>query len=187
MLALLGAFGCAPCNSAEVPPKLFAVPDFELQDQHSKALTQAKLLGRLTVANFIFTRCPSFCPMLTERMQGLERETQDRPELQFLSVSVDPEYDSSERLRRFIQERGLDDRRWTFATGAVDEVKRVVREGFRVSPGERVPSEGEGFDITHSRYFMLIGQGGYVRGFYRSDSEGLAMLREDIATLSDPA
>ncbi len=179
---------CGPCSTSETKLEpLFDLPSFQLERHDGTGiLSREDLLGRITVADFMFTRCPSFCPMLTARMQDLQAATATSvPEALFLSISVDPDHDTPKVLQRYIRAHEVDTHNWLFLTGPAGEVKRAIEGGFRVRAGERVPDPegGDGFDITHSRTFVLVGPAASVIGYYRVDTDGLEQLAKDMQRL----
>ena len=66
-LALLAA-----CSRPAPPPVLGSAGDFRLTDQSGRAVSSADLAGQVWVGDFMFTTCPSICPLLTERLARLE-------------------------------------------------------------------------------------------------------------------
>jgi protein SCO1/2 len=117
-------------------PVLAEVPAFSLSDQDGKPYGLEKLLGKVVIADFIFTNCPVACPRLTAIMKKLQQglTPQERAgALGLLSISVDPERDTPERLRAYMQTHGADPQSWTFLTGSELEVERAVVRGFRVA------------------------------------------------------
>ena len=167
-LALLGA-----CS--DPLPEIAEVPAFELRSHDGMPFGSAQLQGRVWVANFVFTTCPSVCPMLTTQMGNLSRRI-DEEDLVFVSFSVDPEHDTPAVLRRYRETHDAD---WVFLTGPRDEVQRVVVEGLKTGLGEPT---GDG-DITHAMHFVLVDRAGKIRGFYRTDAESQAQLERDARSL----
>jgi protein SCO1/2 len=104
-------------------------PDFTLTDQNGKSVTLASLRGQVLLVDFIFTRCPGPCPILTARHVELQKSL--APELaskvHFVSISLDPEYDTPERLAEYGRARGADLEHWSFLTGPPDQVADVVK------------------------------------------------------------
>ncbi|MCS6799208.1 MAG: SCO family protein [Myxococcota bacterium] len=175
---------CRP--SAEPLPELGAVPSFELVTADERPLRREDLHGRLTVVSFLFTRCPTVCPVLVERLRMLhERLGPRRGSVRILSISIDPEHDRPPVLRDFVRARGLPTEHWTFATGSSDELVRAVAQGFRIAVGERraVPGAPGGFDITHGTHLVLVDGRGRIRAYHASDEEGLTRLLADIDSL----
>ena len=156
------------------PPVLFTLPAFELIDQDGASFSGERLRDSVWVVDFIFTRCPSICPLLTRSMAHLQgrygRAAVDGVRL--LSISVDPEYDTPERLRAYRELHEGDPARWSFLTGEPDAVRTLLVDGFKAAMGE--PQESDGLmDISHSGKFFLVDGDGGVRGFYDSDEMGL--------------
>ncbi len=179
-LVLMG-LALAGCTDAAPPPVLQSVSDFRLVDQTGAPFGSEELAGRVWVANFVFTTCPSVCPMLTQQMANLDRRLQARDlDVRLVSFSVDPENDTPEVLRAYAARHGADATRWRFLTGPREAVKAAVEGGLRMRMGER---EAPGGDIAHGMHFVLVDGQGRLRGFYRSDGDGMADLERDVATL----
>ena len=134
----------------------------------------------------MFTRCPSVCPLLTAKFKALQAELTELPELRFVSISVDPEHDTPEVLAAYAKRFGADTRRWSFLTGPLDAVDQTVVKGFKIHIGKPTPNEEDPtlMDIMHGEHFVLVDREGVIRGYYRSDAEGLAELKDDAARLS---
>lgn len=157
------------------PPVLRRLPPFELVDQNHKTFSLSDLQDQVWVANFIFTRCGSICPILTSRMAGLQEryETYGVDEIKLLSISVDPEYDTPDVLTDYAELHGADPERWTFLTGDLESVRALVIEGFAAGMGERAENEIGMVDISHSGKFVIVDPQGGIRGYYDTDPEGL--------------
>lgn len=172
----------ADCASKEPPPVLGELPAFSLVDQEGRPVGPEVLRGEPFVANFIFTRCVSACPLLTSQMQNLQKRLgADAERVKMVSISVDPEHDTPDVLKAYAEERGAT-RRWLYLTGELDEIKRAVEKGFRVRMGERVPL-GDAFDILHATHFVLVDGELRIRGYFRNDAEGLEELEQAVRAL----
>lgn len=173
----------ASCGSREEPLlELAALPSFELTAQSGAPFGLDQVRGHVSVANFIFTSCPSICPALTAKMSDLQRRFAGLTDVRLVSFSVDPERDTPERLREYGARYGANADRWSFVTGRTDELRRVVTEGFRVAMGDRTPV-GEHYDIAHGGHFVLIDRSGTIRGYYPSDAEATERLVRDVHRL----
>ena len=104
-------------------------PAFELVDEEGRALSAADLRGRMVLLDFIFTRCPGPCPILTQTHVSVQRDLPPgvREKTAFVSVTLDPAHDTPEVLRRYASERGIDTRDWSLLTGDPARVDAVVR------------------------------------------------------------
>src|ERR671931_583227 len=117
-------------------PVLGTLPAFTLTSEQGIPFGSDDLRGKVWVANFIFTRCPTVCPLLTRKMASLQPRAQQLGGAHHLvSFSVDPEYDSPEVLRSYAAKNGADGARWTFLTGAPEAVRATVVDGLRTSLG----------------------------------------------------
>lgn len=155
------------------PPVLGTLPEFSLVDTGGKAFGSADLRGRVYVASFFFTRCPSVCPLLMTRMAQLQQRFRDAgiDDIHLVSITVDPANDTPDALRDAEPRYGVDERRWTLLTGAPDRVRALCVDGFHV-PGFEQAYRGEG-DIPHTTKVVLVDGQGRIRGYYDTDESGL--------------
>lgn len=156
------------------PEVMFQLPaDYALVDQHGRPFTPETLRGQVWVAGFVFTTCPSTCPVVTKAMSDL-RDRFDRysVDVQMVSFTVDPQHDTPQVLSAYIEEQGIDNDRWRFVTGEPADVIGLVRGGFKLGVGQREADEdGVAYDIAHSTKLALVDENGGIRGFYGIDGE----------------
>jgi len=134
------------------------VPAVELVDQDGRPVSLADLRGRFVLLDFVYTSCPGPCPILTGVHVEVQRRLAPglREALRFVSISLDPERDTPERLRAYAKARGADLAGWSFLTGPADAVDAALRAfGVGRSPGQ----DGE---IDHLVVTFLIGPEGRV-------------------------
>ena len=163
------------------PPVLGTVPDFRLVDQTGAPFGPDRLKGRVWIADFVFTRCPDVCPRMTERLVGVHRALGERTDL--VSVSVDPTYDTPERLAAFARANGAESPRWHFLTGDSQHVQEAVLRGFNVA----FSRESEDIaTLTHGVHVVLVDGRGRIRGYYDSkDQDALERLVADARRFAD--
>jgi len=161
-----------------------AVPDFKLTERGGTEVTLTQLRGKVWIADFIYTTCTDTCPLQTAAMAKLQKEFAAQSNVQFVSVSVDPERDTPQVLSAYADKHEADRQRWYFLTGQRDQVIKLVRDGFHLSVAALPDSvEGNGM-IPHSPRFVLIDGQTQIRGYYDSRAmDGVARLRNDIQTL----
>ncbi len=166
--------------------QLGRVPAFSLLDQKGRAVSDGDLRGTLWVANFVFTRCPSACPLLTAKFKALQGELGPLAGVRFVSISVDPEHDTPEVLSRYAARFDADPERWLFLTGPLAEIEKTVVEGFKIHIGEPTPNANDPtlVDIMHGEHFVLVDPEGVIRGYYRSDAAGIDTLKADLKALA---
>lgn len=161
-----------------VPPELM-VPPFQLVDQEGRAFSESQMRGDVWIVNFIFTTCTGPCPLMTQRMAGLQSEIA-HPRVKFLSFSVDPVTDTPEVLREYGQEHGADFERWTFLTGDEQTIHTTShRLLLGVTPGS------DDAPIIHSTRFVLVGADGRVQGYYENNTQELGELVADATRLAE--
>jgi protein SCO1/2 len=167
-------------GTAETAPAdtLWRVPDFTLVSQRGEPFGTAELAGEVWVADFFFTTCRGICPALTRTFQEVRRRV---PDLRLVSVSVDPEHDTPSVLAAYADSVGAD-AAWTFLTGPPQEVRRIVREGFKLAAEPAPPGSAE--PILHSSTLVLVDGAGLLRGVYDAfDPASLDKLVARVHTL----
>jgi protein SCO1/2 len=154
-----------------------SVPDFSLTNQQGEPLGLSDMAGKIWVADFIFTSCPTICPAMTQEMARLQSEFVADP-LYFVSFSVDPERDTTEVLTRYAKAYGADDRRWHFLTGDKAQIYQLAEQGFFLDAGPK------GGAILHSPRFVLVKADGNIYDYYNSQSKSAMLrLRRDVKAL----
>lgn len=174
MLALL--LGCALAPGPSTSPLLDdygKVSDFTLRDQSDRPIRPADLAGKVWVANFIFTRCPDICPMLSAHMREVVAHYDGNDEVRFVSFSVDPEFDTPAVLATYAATYHAPPDRWLFLTGPLGDVREVVVNAFRQSM-EKSPATnpGQPESILHGSRFVVVDREGRIRAFPDPLEEG---------------
>jgi protein SCO1/2 len=173
-------------SAAEALPPLGAVGPFWLTDQDGRTFTEANLDGKVWVAAFMFTRCPTVCPEMVRRMRGIQEQAKQRGvALELVSFSVDPENDTPEVLRAFTAAQGLDTSNWRFLTGDSAVIRSTAERGIKIGVDGTPRAGAEHFGITHGTHLVLLDTHRTIRGYYQStDGERVAALLEDAARLA---
>ena len=147
------------------------VPSFSLTDQSGKPFGDGDLVGKVVIANFVFTRCPTVCPVFTRKFRALIESLDDVEPMLFVSISVDPTHDTSEVLEAYAAKHDADPSRWKFLTGDPEAIKATAEDGLKLAM-ERSGTLPDGTpDIVHATHFVLIDQQGRIRGYYDSDEK----------------
>ena len=158
--------------AAPLPPRLpvlAELPPFELTDQDGRPFGTKELEGRVWVASFIFTRCTTVCPAVTTRMAKVQDRTRQlAPAFHLVSFSVDPGYDTPERLAEYARVHHASPRLWSFLTGDEAAVKETVVKGLKTAMGREGP-EGAPEGIFHGSHLVLVDARGRVRAYYDPD------------------
>jgi protein SCO1/2/putative membrane protein len=178
-LALLAA-AATPAARGQALPVLYPAPTFSLTNQDGKTVTNQDLRGKTWIVDFIFTRCPGPCPIMTSKMVGLSKLV-THPDVRFVSITVDPEFDTPAVLKQYAQVRGATDPRFNFLTGDPKVIYPLAKQGFKLVAEHGDPDA----PIMHDERFLLVDGGGNVRGIYHSKDDGaMAKLAGDASALA---
>ena len=165
-------------------PVISQLTDFTLTNQLDQPVRLARFADKVWFADIVFTRCAGPCPTMTKRMAELQSHFADNPEVAFVTLTTDPEFDTPEVMKRFARRHDAQNENWDFLTGtkseivrlAVDEMKLIAREK---PVGEQATPEDL---FIHSSYFVVIDQQGRLRGVLESLDEGWKKKAIDLAT-----
>lgn len=155
-------------------PVLHKVEGPALTGTDGQPLAWESLKGKVWVTDFIFTTCGSICPTMTKHMAQLWRSYRLMDKVNFVSISVNPEYDTPEVLKVYAQKNGVHTPEWYFLTGSREDITTLAVRIFKLGSVEE--------PIFHSSYFVLVDQNGFIRGYYDGlDSKRVGDLFQDIA------
>ena len=136
---------------------------FKFTNQNGKVVTQKDYEGKIYVADFFFTTCPTICPKMTNNMVWLQNQIKNNPRVMLLSHSVTPDIDSVPVLKKYALEKGVIDSKWNLVTGDKKDIYYIARKSYlAVKTGK--PEEM--YDMVHTENFVLIDSKRRVRGFY---------------------
>jgi protein SCO1 len=141
--------------------------DFTLTDQNGKAVNKSLITGKIHIADFIFTRCPGQCPMMSKEMVRVQEVFEKEKSLVILSYTVDPEHDTPEVLKNYAENLGAIPGKWYFLTGDKKEIYRMALKQYFVTAKEEKTNSSQLEDkFVHTDKMILIDTEGQIRGFY---------------------
>jgi protein SCO1/2 len=166
-------------------------PKFELTDQNNEKISNETYLGKVYVIKFFFTTCPSICPIMNKNMVVIQNDFFGNPNFGIASISINPEYDTSEVLKEHAKQIGVKSSNWHLLTGDKQYIFNIANKGFNLYAGENKNVNG-GFE--HSGLFALIDKKGNIRCrkdkfgnpilYYDGlDKKGVKAITEDIKKL----
>jgi len=182
------------------------LPDFRLTDQLGQTVSLKDLLtidgkdttGRIVVADFFYTHCPSICPLMTRNMKRLQNTIKKATDIngrttelvQFISFSIDPERDSVAALKKWADRFQIDPSNWWLLTGDKQTIYDLSLKHMNL--GVQDPKIDSAF--PHTDIFVLIDKNGVIRVrrdqlgnpvlYHGLDSTSMSNLAEDIVLLS---
>ena len=156
--------------------------DFTYLNQDSLIKTKKELAGKIWIADFFFTTCPTICPTMTKNMKWLNDKTQDIVDhVQFLSFTINPKRDTPSQLKNYKNHYQIQSTNWDFLTGEESFTHELGINHFQIFAGEDASAAG---GYAHSGAFTLIDKEGYVRGVYLgTDLEQVKQLEKDLRKL----
>jgi len=157
------------------------VANFGLINQNGDTITQDNFKNKIYVADFIFTRCQTICPIMTINMADLQEYFKNDDEVKFLSHSVTPIIDSVSVLKAYAIKNHAIDGKWDITTGDKRLIYDLARKSYFA-----VLDEGDGGeqDFIHTEQFILVDKNKQIRGFYDgTDKEEIDRVIKDIGIL----
>jgi protein SCO1/2 len=132
------------------------------------------------VADFFFTTCQTICPIMTDHMVKIQERLRDDADVLLLSHTVTPEIDSVSQLKKYAEEKGVDDAKWNLVTGDKQEIYNLARKSYLAAKD----SPYSEYDLIHTENFVLVDKQRRIRGFYDgTDARAIDQLLRDIAIL----
>ena len=140
------------------------MPDFALYDQEGRVVQSARFRGKQVMLNFIFSRCPvaTMCPASTMKMMGTQKLAREAgvPTIEFVSITLDPAYDTPAVLKEYAATRGIDTTNFSFLTGPENAIKDLLTQF-------GVIAEFDGALLKHTLSTRLIDENGRI--IHRAD------------------
>ena len=163
-------------NKQAPPEPIHKITYFSYIDQYDQIFSTNNLTGKITIADFFFTSCPLICPTMNRYMKQLNEFYTDTPNIQFLSISVDPNNDTKSVINNYIDVQGLKYSNWFFLESELESISELLEKGFLLS--------GDGLPGQHSTKFILINSNAQILGYYEpSDADEFSKLKSDATYL----
>ena len=162
-------------------PYLQKIDDFQLTNQDGKKIKFSDFKGKYVMVFFGYTYCPDVCPTTMLRIsEVLDELGNDKKYVRALFISVDPERDTPEKLKKFISFYDKTGKYITGLTGTPEEIKKVAHQ-FRAFY-KKVPIKNKevGYLIDHSAYIYLVDPKGILRMIYRPANDNPKRIAQDI-------
>lgn len=165
------------------------IANFAFTNQNGKTITQDDYKGKIYVADFFFTTCPTICPIMTTNMAWLQDKIKNNPKVMLLSHSVTPDIDSVPVLKAYAEKKGVIDSKWNLVTGNKKDIYYIARKSYLAV---KTTSSKELYDMVHTENFILVDGKGRIRGFYNGTNldkdikgeKNVQQLLDDINWLS---
>jgi protein SCO1/2 len=138
------------------PPRV--APELNLQGSHGKELDLADYRGKIVILGFGFTSCPDICPTTLAVLAQARKKLGERADqLQIVYVTVDPQTDTAERMRKYL---ATFDPTFVGGTGS-DAARAAARKQDGIIANKK--TYGSNYTFAHSSYTYLIDRSGKLR------------------------
>ena len=151
------------------------VPSFSLTNIDGTIVTEKNLNDKISIISFIFTQCEGACPIMSVNMATLQERLSSSKDIQFLSITTDPDFDTLDILNQYSTNYSKNDN-WFFLRGDILDVINLSEQGFFLSAA-LLPA-------GHSTRFVLVDKELNIRKYYEGTVESnIFELQSDIVTL----
>lgn len=170
-ILIILAFAFKLFQPIKVLPRMQLAPAFNLTDQNDARLTSEELRGKFVLYNFTYVNCPAPCYNLNKTMQEIQTRLSEAElgdiQVEFITISFDPDRDTSATLRTYADSIGADTKQWSFATDTNKALlKTIIGSGFETYYEDK----GDG-KFAFDPSFVLVDGWGIVRAEYRYHAE----------------
>lgn len=157
------------------------IPDFSLTNQFGNVISKNDLKGKIHIADFFFTSCPTICPKTIRSMMRIAKHFENHKELNYVCFSIDYRKDSVGRLKTYYDKLGIqNDHFYLLHIPTKEEIKRISESYMSIAIEDS--SAPGGFD--HSGWLMLVDQNSYIRSYcLGTDDKDVDRFIEDIELL----
>jgi protein SCO1/2 len=157
------------------------VSNLHFTNQLGQHVSLNDLPGKIIVLDFFFTHCPTLCPQLAVSMKKLQNSFPNNDSIvQFVSISIDPEHDSVEQLRKWAAKFHVNPDSWWLGTGNKDSIYNFALKELKAS----VADANIDTAFIHTENFFLLDKDRVVRGWFSGlDSVEQSKLVRDIPLL----
>ncbi len=159
----------------------FKVPDFSLTNQDSITISNDSFKNKIYIADFIFLKCPTICPIMNQQLKRVYDVFKDNSQVLFVSHTIDPENDSIPVLKAYSDQLGVDSKKWHFLHGEKKDIYQLAEKGYFSQAYENVNAPG---GYAHSGAFILVDKNRHLRGVYDgTNSADVDRLIKEIVIL----
>lgn len=155
------------------------VDRFKLIDHNGNKFDSADLMGRPYVVSFFFASCPSFCRDLNNELDRVNQALK-ATDVQFLTITVDPENDTPEKLNEYAQGYDAKPERWAFLTGQQYQLREIGEHTFNVVVDRD----------THTDNILLVDKWGRYRDRFKwdqpTDMKRFVRVCKQVAAETEP-
>ncbi len=162
-----------------------SIADFAFVNQVGDTIRKENMAGKIYVADFFFTTCPTICPVMKKEMLRVFEQFKEEPNFRILSHTIDPTHDTQAVLKDYAEKLGVPNAAtWNFLTGDQEKIFEIGQTSYLTTT---MADDMEPGGFLHSGAFLLVDQQGRIRGVYDgTKTEQVDRLLADIPKLLKP-
>jgi protein SCO1 len=162
-----------------------SIAEFSFVNQLNDTITNSDVAGKIYVADFFFTSCPTICPVMKKEMLRVYEKFKGNPNFLIMSHSIDPTHDTPDVLKDYAEKLGIESAStWNFLTGDQEKIFEIGQTSYLTTA---MADQMEPGGFLHSGAFLLIDQKGRIRGVYDgTKSDQVDRLINDIPKILTP-
>lgn len=162
-----------------------SIADFAFVNQEGDTIRKEDMTGKVYVADFFFTTCPTICPVMKKEMLRVYEQFKGDPNFRILSHTIDPTHDTQAVLQDYADKLGVPDAAtWNFLTGDQEKIFEIGQTSYLTTT---MADDMEPGGFLHSGAFLLVDQQGRIRGVYDgTKTDQVDRLLADIPKLLKP-
>jgi protein SCO1/2 len=157
------------------PPVIGKIADFTLTNQNNRVETLADLTNHVWIADIIFTRCAGPCPHMTAQMKSLQDALPPTSDAKLMTLTTDPDFDTSEVLKKYGDRFGANYDRWTFLTGTKLEIASLGSGSLKLSavPVKLEDQKSVADLFIHTTIFVVVDKHAHLRASFETGGDGV--------------
>lgn len=162
--------------------KIHTIERFSFYDQNGNIFNSDSLKGKIYVANFFFTICPSICPKMTSNLGTIQSTFSQEKDFKIISFSVTPWIDSVAKLKEYGLKHNINATNWRLLTGEKEKIYTLGRKSFFAEKTLGLTKNST--DFLHTETMVLIDKKSRIRGVYNATNpDEIPRITEDIEIL----
>ena len=139
------------------------IKDFSFLNQDGLVITNDTFKNKIYIADFIFLRCPTICPVMNMELKRVYDTFKDNENVLFVSHTVDPENDTIPVLKAYSENLEVNPKKWHFLWGEQKEIFDIAKNSYFTQAYEDLYAPG---GYAHSGGFILVDKNRHIRGVY---------------------
>jgi protein SCO1/2 len=173
----------------EMPIRGSFPSDVSLTDHNGKEFMFSELKGKVLLVSYIYTNCPDICHIINKKMDVFKSQlikNKIDKDVIFVSISIDPQNDTPDKLKQHINHMKFDTANWYFVTGSIGSVYRLIAQA-GIFPVREAQSNKKNdyldYIISHRDRISLVDKNGNIRKHYKGTTMDYDTIIKDMKSL----